>query len=374
MAIDLVSAGAPLLNLRGVTDVRQPAATQAEGDGLLDGLLAGSSAPMTQQQKMRRDIGGLFGIDTRSPMQKLREQLANMPLTTAADYANAAQAARDLGLSAQAIKLNQKSAELGESEEKTRVATEATIAGRSAEAQRVIAAMQNTTDPRVVRELQSLLPSIGTGSLSGSELTTAIDNAFDRYAIEPPTAAEMESYGRLVDEDPELQALMQKPSFLSRVLGAEDTSIGRERLIRELVRIKQMNPGISDGQAIDYFLAQNQSAIEMVVQGEGTDAPTETVSGEPPVVLAGQTREGTPLMTGEEQVAFLDKVRNDKAAQLAEINRLVVKRLAEEDAAGRRPRTDRERSRRAAQLRAEYARTLGVDLTPSSIATPAGPF
>jgi len=127
-------------------------------------------------------------------------------------------------------------------------------------------------------------------------------------------------------------------------------------------------------QIIDMFLADNQATIEMVVEGEGTDAPTEDVSGEPPVVPAGETPEGTPLMTGAEQRAFLDKVGNDKAAQVAEINRLVVKRLDEEDAAGRRLRTGRERSRRAAQLRAQYYRILGVDLTPSTIATPAGPF
>ena len=370
---DFTRALSPLLNLGRAA---QPQATQPTQATTSDSLLAGLMAPMpqTQTQQMRTNIGRLFGLDTRPPMEKLQEQLAGIDMTTAAGLQQGAQFAKDLGLSAQAIQLNALAAKQGEVEEKTRVATEATVAGRSAEAQRIIAAMGNTTDPRIMRELQGLLPSVATGNLSGSELTTAIEKTFDRYSIEPLTAAERESIGRLVDEDPELQALMEKPGFFSRLFGAEDSSRGREELIREFGRIQQMNPGISDDQIIDIFLAENQSAIEMVVQGEGTDAPTEDVSGEPPVVPAGETREGTPLMTGAEQRAFLDKVGNDKAAQVAEINRLVVKRLDEEDAAGRRPRTGRERSQRAAQLRREYARTLGVDVTPSSVATPAGPF
>lgn len=368
---DFTRAISPLLNLGRAT---QPQPTQATTS---DSLLAGLMAPMPQQtqtQQMRTNIGSLFGLDTRPPMVKLQEQLAGLPLTTAAGLQQGAQFAKDLGLPAQALQLSQKAAQVGAAEEETRIATESALAGREAEAQRVTAAMENTTDPRIMKELQGLIPSVAAGLLSGSELTTAIDNSIDRYSIEPLTAAERESIGRLVDEDPELQSLMQKPGFFARLFGAEDNARGREALIREFGRIQQMNPGISDSQIIDMFLAENQSAIEMVVQGEGTDAPTETVSGEPPIVPAGETPEGTPLMTGAEQRAFLDKVGNDKAAQVAEINRLVVKRLAEEDAAGRRPRTGRERSRRAAQLRTQYARTLGVDLTPSTIATPAGPF
>jgi len=376
--IDLVSNLLPgILSAEGRRrqEATQALTSQAQpttSDSLLAGLMA--PMPQTQTEQMRTNIGGLFGLDTRPPMVKLQEQLAGMPLTTAADYANAAQVAKDLGLPAQAVQLSQKSAQLGETEEKARVATESAIAGRAAEAQRVIAAMENTTDPRIMKELQGLIPSVSAGLLSGSELTTAIEKSIDRYSIEPLTAAERESIGRLVDEDPELQSLMQKPGFFARLFGAENDARGREELIREFGRIQQMNPGISDSQIIDMFLAENQSAIEMVVQGEGTDAPTETVSGEPSFVPAGETPEGNPLMTGAEQRAFLDKVGNDKAAQVTEINRLVVKRLDEEDAAGRRPRNERERSRRAAQLRREYARTLGLDVTPPTIATPGGPF
>ena len=106
--VDVARAGAPLLNLRGVTDVRQPAATASQKDelGMLGNLLAGSSAPMTQQQKMRRDIGSLFGVDTRSPVEKLREQLAGIDMTSAAGLQQGAQFAKDLKLSAQAIQLN----------------------------------------------------------------------------------------------------------------------------------------------------------------------------------------------------------------------------------------------------------------------------
>lgn len=87
-----------------------------------DSLLAGLMSPMPQQtqtQQTRTNIGRLFGLDTRPPMEKLQEQLAGMPLTTAADYANAAQVAKDLGLSAQAIQLSQKSAQLRTEEQKT---------------------------------------------------------------------------------------------------------------------------------------------------------------------------------------------------------------------------------------------------------------
>jgi len=105
MAIDLVSAGAPLLNLRGVTDVRQPAATpQTETPGMLGNLL-GSEGPMTQQQKMRRDIGGLFGVDTTSPSQKLKNQLAEtgVSLATSEGLIQAATFAKNLGLSGAAV-------------------------------------------------------------------------------------------------------------------------------------------------------------------------------------------------------------------------------------------------------------------------------
>jgi len=369
---NLVAALAPLLTSGRATSSQQQQSTSPTGNLLAD-LMAPPPA-RTQAEQLRTSIGGMFGLDTRPPIEKLQEQLAGMPLSTAADYTNAAQAAKNLGLSAQAVQLNALATKKEKEEEELRVKTQATTSQRAAGAQRVATAMQNTTDPRVKRELAALLPSVANGLLSGSELTTAIDQSIDRYSIEPLTAAERESIGRLVDEDPELQSLMQNPGFFARLFGAEDAAKGREELIREFGRIQQMNPGIADDQIIDMFLADNQATIEMVVEGEGTDAPTEDVSGEPPVVPAGETPEGTPLMTGAEQRAFLDKVGNDKAAQVAEINRLVVKRLDEEDAAGRRLRTGRERSRRAAQLRAQYYRILGVDLTPSTIATPAGPF
>jgi len=115
---DFTRAISPLLNLGRAT---QPQPTQATtSDSLLAGLMA-PMPPQTQTQQMRTNIGSLFGLDTRPPMEKLREQLAGMPLTTAVDYANAAQVAKDLGLSAQALQLSQKSSQLGAAEQEKSV-------------------------------------------------------------------------------------------------------------------------------------------------------------------------------------------------------------------------------------------------------------
>jgi len=105
--VDVARAGAPLLNLRGVTDVRQPAAaSQAKDDGMLGNLLAGSTAPMTQQQKMRRDIGTLFGVDTRSVDEKVRSALLDSGISpeSSAGYNMAAQLYAQEGATAKALK------------------------------------------------------------------------------------------------------------------------------------------------------------------------------------------------------------------------------------------------------------------------------
>lgn len=76
--VNLAGALAPLLNYRGVAPAPQ-ATQQPQDTGMLGNLLGGvQQAPETQQQAMQRQIGGLFGVDTRTTAQKLRDQLKSM--------------------------------------------------------------------------------------------------------------------------------------------------------------------------------------------------------------------------------------------------------------------------------------------------------
>jgi hypothetical protein len=174
---DFTRALSPLLNLGKAA---QPQATQATTS---DSLLAGLMAPMPQQtqtQQMRTNIGRLFGLDTRPPMEKLQEQLADMPLTTAADYANAAQVAKDLGLSAQAIQLSQKSAQLRETEEKTKLSIQQQQAKVSAGVARVQSVADSIEDPATKQRLYGLLPQIASLDLTGDDIGKSIDDILEQ--------------------------------------------------------------------------------------------------------------------------------------------------------------------------------------------------
>lgn len=112
---NLAAQLSPLLNLGRAT---QPQPTQATtSDSLLAGLMA-PMPPQTQTQQMRTNIGSLFGLDTRPPMEKLQEQLAGIDMTSAAGLQQGAQFAKDLGLPAQALQLSKKATELGVEEQK----------------------------------------------------------------------------------------------------------------------------------------------------------------------------------------------------------------------------------------------------------------
>jgi len=148
-----------------------------------DSLLAGLMAPMPQQtqtEQMRTNIGRLFGLDTRPSMVKLQEQLAGMPLTTAADYANAAQVAKDLGLPAQAIQLSQKSAQLRETEEKTRLSIQQQQAKVSAGVARVQSVADSIEDPATKQRLYGLLPQIASLDLAGDDIGKSIDDILEQ--------------------------------------------------------------------------------------------------------------------------------------------------------------------------------------------------
>jgi hypothetical protein len=111
--VDLARALSPLLSLRGAVETPQQQTTTAPADGTLEGLLGGlsSQAPMTQQEQMRRQIGGMFGVDTRSPAEKLTEQIAQAGLgNSSEDLKRMAEMARDLKLPAQAANLFERAA------------------------------------------------------------------------------------------------------------------------------------------------------------------------------------------------------------------------------------------------------------------------
>lgn len=346
---NLAAALSPLLSLGQAAPAQQQQRQAITGDSLLAGLMA--PPPRTQAQQMRTSIGGMFGIDTRPATEKLAEQLASKPLTTAADYTNAAQVAKNLGLSAQAIQLNTLATEKQKEEEQTRIKTEATVAQRAASAQRVVAAMQNTSDPRVQRELQSLIPSIGAGVLSGSELNTAIDEAFSRSEIKPMTAAQRTSYDNLITEDPELMKLIEEPSFLSRLFGKDTTpETGREALISELHILQQQNPNIPLGQLADVFLESIGPQV-LEVQSEGTDAPSETVESE--AVLPYRSTEDI-----KESAAKTEEAKKDAIKQVQDdINSLL-------DQNGY-PKGSRERAQEFSRLYRIMLKNRGIEVPVS---------
>lgn len=353
---NLAAALSPLLSLGKPAPAQQQQTQAVTGDSLLAGLMA--PPPRTQAEQMRTSIGGMFGLDTRPATEKLAEQLASTPLSTAADYTNAAQAAKALGLSAQAIQLNALATQKQKEEEQTRIKTEALISQRAASAQRVAAEIQNTSDPRVRRALQSLLPSIGAGVLSGSELNTAIDEAFSRHEIKPMTASQRTSYDNLITEDPELMKLIEEPSFLSKVFGSKATpETGREALISELHILQQQNPNIPLGQLADVFL---ESIGPQILQVEGVGDLSEL-----PLEEASQLEPYDPSMEPvavEDQNEFLQKRQREIQQMQEEVN-------AELDRLGYADASPRVRNQQYQRLMSSKMRAKGMYKSP-----PPAPF
>ena len=77
---DLLGAIDPLLKLRpgssaGAAQQQQPQSQQAVGQSLLGGITGMTAvAPAASQQK--RNLAGMFGVDVRSPIEKINDQLA----------------------------------------------------------------------------------------------------------------------------------------------------------------------------------------------------------------------------------------------------------------------------------------------------------
>lgn len=103
------------LDLTGLLGIETPQARSQrlleEGAKMQQAVATGSPAAVaamnlpTAQATMRGSVGRLFGIDTRTPTEKLQEQLAGVDLSTSSGLTRASKLARDLGLSAQAVVL-----------------------------------------------------------------------------------------------------------------------------------------------------------------------------------------------------------------------------------------------------------------------------
>jgi len=169
---------------------------------------------------------------------------------------------------------------VAEAQEAQRQSNRAFRAKANAELARVQAAFQNTTDPRVRRELAALLPLVRGGTLGGEELSNLLSEIPARYEIKPMTAAQRTSYDNLINEDPELMKLIEEPSFLSRVFGSEATpETGRESLISELHLLQQQNPNIPLGQLADIFLeTMGPQILQVEGVGDMGELPVEEIS------------------------------------------------------------------------------------------------
>lgn len=103
------------LDLTGLLGIETPQARSQrlleEGAKMQQAVATGSPAAVaamnlpTAQAAMRGSVGRLFGVDTRTPTEKLQEQLAGVDLSTSSGLTRASKLARDLGLSAQAVVL-----------------------------------------------------------------------------------------------------------------------------------------------------------------------------------------------------------------------------------------------------------------------------
>jgi hypothetical protein len=82
-----------------------------EGAALSAAVQSGSPAAVaaanlpTAAASMRGSVGRLFGIDTRTPAEKLQAELAGTDLSSAAGLSKAAELARNMGMDAQAVAL-----------------------------------------------------------------------------------------------------------------------------------------------------------------------------------------------------------------------------------------------------------------------------
>ena len=103
------------IDLTGLLGIETPQARSQrlleEGASLSSAIQAGSPAAVaamnlpTAQASMRGSVGRLFGLDTRTPSEKLQAQLAGTDLSTSAGLSRAAELARNMGMDAQAVAL-----------------------------------------------------------------------------------------------------------------------------------------------------------------------------------------------------------------------------------------------------------------------------
>lgn len=122
------------IDLTGLLGIETPEARSQrlleEGTRLQQAVATGSPAAVaamnlpTAQSAMRGSVGRLFGIDTRTSSEKLQEQLAGTDLSTSAGLSKAAELARNLGLSGQAVMLATQAGVTRKQEETARKADE----------------------------------------------------------------------------------------------------------------------------------------------------------------------------------------------------------------------------------------------------------
>ena len=103
------------MDLTGLLGIETPQARSKrlleEGAALSAAVQSGSPAAVaaanlpTAAASMRGSVGRLFGVDTRTPSEKLQEQLAGTDLSSSAGLSKAAQLARSMGMNAQAVAL-----------------------------------------------------------------------------------------------------------------------------------------------------------------------------------------------------------------------------------------------------------------------------
>lgn len=259
--------------------------------------------------------------------------------------------------------------------EAERQAQQAAASKATGELARIQAALDNTTDPRVKRAIASLAPSVAQGTLAGADLTNALDKATSSYQIERMTEAEGTRYEGLVAADERLSRLTTEPSIIAKVFGADASpAIAQAIVVDEIHRQRQLDPVAPMTSIIDRTIDELQTKVN---EGMGFDSPDSRVSTTPPLETVSTGIPFVPAgqgMTGEEQRAYLEEQKASTQQQVAEINRRVQAQLDEEDRQGRRPRTAKERSNRAEELRYLMFKQQGLDLRPFSIPSAAGPL
>jgi uncharacterized FlaG/YvyC family protein len=199
------------LDLSGLLGIETPQARSKrmlqEGTALQQAVLAGSPAAVaaanlpTAAASMRGNVGRLFGIDTRTPAEKLQAELAGTDLSTSAGLSKAAEFARKMNMNAQAIALATQAGLTRQQERETQtkkntiVGLRAAVSNLMGDDETSKAAISQITDTDVLTELYKELNDPAQKGSKRSTQTITRDGQDVIVLIDEETGEEVRQIG-----------------------------------------------------------------------------------------------------------------------------------------------------------------------------------